>query len=133
MNWHENDRKDPRGRHFLESSEEEECSNSSECISINSDQLFRETGIERWPPKSKASDHRGYGDMLSPHVEPATVITDDENYFRNMAYLTDYPREFKWYDEHELLPDGGWKVVHEEEQEEMSPAASPSENEHDSV
>ncbi len=49
--------------------------------------------------------------MLSPHVEQATVITDDENYFLNMAYLTDYPREFKWYSEHELLPDGGWKVV----------------------
>ena len=141
MEWHEKDRKDPKVRHFLESSEEEQCSSSSECISVDSGELFRETGIERWPPKPNASDHRllgrdedgGYGDMLSPHVEPATVITDDENYFRNMAYLTDYPREFKWYDEHELLPDGGWKVVHEEEQEEMSSAASPSENEHDSI
>ncbi len=156
MKWHEKDRKDPKRRHFLESSsDEEECSSSSsECISVDSDELFRKTGIERWPPKPKASDSRllcrnedgEYVDMLSPHVEPAAVISDSD-YLHDMAYLAnlimemydevgedtklfepvmaDYPMEFKWYDEHELLPDGGWTIAHEEE--EMSPIAKKTE------
>ena len=56
MKWHE---KDSKGRHFLESSsDEEESFSSSDCISVDSDELFRKTGIERWPPKPKASDSR---------------------------------------------------------------------------
>ena len=109
MKWHEQDRSDPKGRqcHFLESSsDEEESSSSSDWISVDSDELFRKTGIERWPPKPTAlgarplrrnkdgeyvdmiSSHDGeYVDMISSHVEPTEVITEYENYLYNMAYL----------------------------------------------
>ena len=161
MKWHEKDRKDPKGRHFLESSsdeEEEEYLSSSDCISVDSGELFRKTGIERWPPKPKASGSRllernEYGDyvnMIPACVEPSAVIIDsDEHYLQDMACLTmevygedaklfdqvtaDHPTVFEWHDEHEVVPDDGWKVVHEEEQGEMSPAASSSENEYDAI
>ncbi len=47
--------------------------------------------------------------------------------------MADYPIEFEWYDEHELLPDGGWKAIQEEVQGEMSPAASLTENAPDTI
>jgi hypothetical protein len=152
--WHEKDRKE--GRHFLESSSDEEECLSSDCISMDSDELFHKTGIERWPkPTSRLlqrNEHGDYIDMPSPYVEPAAVTTDDEHYLHDMAYLAnltmeiygedakpfdqvmaDHPMEFEWSDRHELLPDGGWKVAHEEEQGKMSPAASISEQECDAI
>ena len=65
--------------------------------------------------------------MFDQALEPAAVITDDEHYLHDMAYLADCPMKFEWYDKHELVPDGGWKIAHEEE--EMSPVAKTSETE----
>ena len=45
--------------------------------------------------------------------------------------VADHPMEFEWYDEHSLLPDGGWEMNHNEE--EMSPIACNSETEFDYV
>jgi len=92
--------------------------------------------------------------MISSHVEPTEVITEYENYLYNMAYLAnltmdlvgedtklfdplmaDCPMEFEWTDKHEVVPDGGWTIPHEEEEmspheeEEMSPVAKASETE----
>ena len=88
--------------------------------------------------------------MIPACVEPSAVIIDsDEHYLQDMACLTmevygedaklfdqvtaDHPMVFEWHDEHEVVPDDGWKVVHEEEQVKMSPAASSSENEYDAI